>query len=125
MFWPSAVRYSTGSDGSGGTSMPCGATGMPLRIGTLRCAASGAAASPSATSAAVRLIRIIANPPSALHAPAPHGAGLDRLEDHVLDEQPEQDHGQKAREHVRDQELILALEDIPAEAAGARADPEH
>src|SRR5690606_30792510 len=50
---------------------------------------------------------------SCRHPPAPHGAALYRLEQQILDEQTEQDDGQKPREHVGYLELILALEDEP------------
>src|SRR5688572_2644626 len=52
------------------------------------------------------------------HAPASNGAVFDRPEDHILDEQPEQDDGQQAGEHVRDQQLVLVLVDEPADASG-------
>lgn len=53
---------------------------------------------------------------SNLHPPAPHGAIFDRLEDHVLDEQAKQNHRQQAGEDVRYQQLVLVLEDVPADA---------
>src|SRR4029079_5919528 len=62
---------------------------------------------------------------SAFHAPAAHGASLDSAEDHVLDEQTEEDHRQQPGEHLRDPELVLVLEDVPPEAARARAHSEH
>src|SRR3954454_9535340 len=62
---------------------------------------------------------------SPLHAPAQDGAPLDELEDHRLDEEPDQDHREQAGEHLRGLELGARLEDVPAEPAGARRDPEH
>ena len=60
-----------------------------------------------------------------LHAPAADGAVLDRAEDDVFDEEAEDDDCQEAREYFGNSELILVLEDVPAEAARTGAHAEH
>src|SRR5215831_1814525 len=60
-----------------------------------------------------------------LHAPALDGRVLDRAEDHALDEEPDENHGDEAGEHRRNFQLVLIFEDEPAEAAAARGDAEH
>ena len=52
-----------------------------------------------------------------LHSPSADGASLDGPEDQVLNQQPKQDDRQETGEHVGDQELILVLENVPAQAA--------
>jgi hypothetical protein len=54
---------------------------------------------------------------SYLHAPPSHSALFNRPEDHVLDKQSEQDHREQSGKDFRDQQLILVLEDVPADAA--------
>src|SRR2546426_2029009 len=61
---------------------------------------------------------------SALHAPATHGSRFDAAKDHVLDQKPDDDHGQKAGEHAGNLELILVLVDEPTQPPGARRDAE-
>jgi len=46
----------------------------------------------------------------ALHPPAPHRARLDRAEDHVLDHQADDDHGEQAGEDVGGVEQVAVLE---------------
>src|SRR5450432_3064717 len=60
-----------------------------------------------------------------LHAPALDGSGLDEAKHHVLDREPDQDDGQQAGEHFGNVELVLALEDVPAEPTLARRYAEH
>src|ERR1700733_1129650 len=62
---------------------------------------------------------------SALHAPATHRHVLDRLKDQVFHDESEQDHGQEPGEDVRNEQLILLLEDVPSQPARARADADH
>src|ERR1700761_4373457 len=64
-------------------------------------------------------------PGSVLHSPAPHSPVLDGLENQVLNAQAKQNHGKEAGENIGNQELILLLKNIPAEAAGAGTDSEH
>jgi hypothetical protein len=62
---------------------------------------------------------------SGLHAPADDRSPLDRAEHDILDEESEQDDGQKAGEDVRYLEQVLVLIDVPADAAMTRAAAEH
>ena len=51
------------------------------------------------------------------HAPAQHGAALEPAEDEVLDGEPDDDHGEQAREHEIGVHLEAVLVDEPAEPA--------
>src|ERR1700722_7210243 len=53
--------------------------------------------------------------PLGLHAPALDRSLLDHAKHHVLDREADQDDGQEAGEYFRNVELVLALEDVPAE----------
>ena len=64
-------------------------------------------------------------PPSSLHAPEIDRACLDGAEDHRFDQQADQDDREQAGEHGRGVEVVARLEDVPADAAGARRHAEH
>src|SRR5665213_3875520 len=62
---------------------------------------------------------------SGLHAPALYRSGLDETKHHVLDRKPDQDDREQAGENFRNIELVLALEDVPAEPALPRRHTEY
>src|SRR6185437_12315912 len=64
-------------------------------------------------------------PGSCLHAPALDRSGLYEAKYDVLDREADEDDGQQPREDFRNVELILALENVPAEPALAGRHAEH
>src|SRR6478736_6108465 len=62
---------------------------------------------------------------SALESPFPDGLALDGLEDQVLDDKADDDHGEQPGEDRRNVEQVAVLEDEPSKSALARRYAEH
>jgi hypothetical protein len=64
-------------------------------------------------------------PRLALHAPAPDGQALQRIEHEMLDQQADGDDDGEPRKHLVRVQLVARLENIPAQAALAGGGAEH